>query len=787
MSPLDRKLLRDLWHMKGLAFAIAVVIGTGVATFVMSTGVVHSLEETRTAYYERYRFAEVFATLKRAPESLAERISRIPGVKWVQTRIVKQVVLDIPELAEPATGLLISIPERAAPMLNALQVRIGRRVAPGRADEVIISEAFAEAHGFVPGDTFHAVLNGKRRKLSVVGVALSPEYVYSIAPGTFMPDDERFGVMWMGRQALEAAFDLEGAFNDVSLAVQSGASIDEIIARLDDLLEPYGGVGAYDRDDQTSNWFLSGDIDQLRTMATILPTIFLAVSAFLLNMVVSRLVETEREQIGLLKAFGYSNFSVGWHYLKYVLAMVALGIVLGYAGGIWLGRFNTEVYAQFYRFPFLYYRLDPSVFASGALISLAAAAVGTFNAVRRGVTLPPAQAMMPPLPPLYRRGLMRRLGIANAFDQPTLMVLRHIARWPLRSGMTVMGIALALALLISSTHWFDAIDHMLEVDFHQVQRQDLSVHLVEARSSGVMHEFDSLPGVIASEPYRSVPVRFRAAQYHRLESITGVLPEADLNIVLDVSRGPLKVPEEGILLAQKLAELLAVEAGDEVTVEVLEGRRPIQRVRVMDTFETYLGTPAYMNLGSLNRLMLEGPTVSGGHLLVDGTLRDQLYSDLKSTPQVASVTLRTAAIESFNETLAESLNYILFFYVVFACLLAFGVVYNSVRVTLSERGRELASLRVMGFSRYEVSYILLGELAVLTFLAIPLGCAMGFGLSWFMTALFETDLYRIPMVIERSTFGFSIVVISLAALGSGILVRRRIDRLDLIAVLKTRE
>jgi len=272
MGPLDRKLFRDLWRLRGLVFAIAIVIGTGVATFVMSSGTVHSLEETRTAYFERFRFADVFATLKRAPESLGERIGQIPGVKWVQTRIVKQVVLDVPGLEEPATGRLISIPERGEPLLNAVTVRLGRTIAPGRTDEVVISEAFAEAHDFVPGDSFHAVLNGKRRRLVVVGVGLSPEYVYSIAPGTFMPDDLRFGVMWMGRKALEAAFDLEGAFNDVSLAVQAGSSIDEVIARLDNLLEPYGGVGAYDRDDQTSNWFLSGDIDQLRTMATIVPT-----------------------------------------------------------------------------------------------------------------------------------------------------------------------------------------------------------------------------------------------------------------------------------------------------------------------------------------------------------------------------------------------------------------------------------------------------------------------------------------------------------------------------------
>jgi putative ABC transport system permease protein len=787
MSPLDRKLVRDFWHIRGLVLAVALVIGTGVATFVMSLETLSALDETRIAYYERYKFADVFATLKRAPDSLAERIGRIPGVKAVQTRIVKGVILDIQGLEEPATGRLISIPERGEPRLNTLNIRAGRSVAPGRPDEVVISEAFAEANGFLPGDSFVAILNGHRRALLIVGVALSPEYVYSIAPGSFMPDDERFGVIWMGHEALAAAFDLEGAFNDVSLALRHGASRRAVIRRLDQVLEPYGGVGAYDQDDQTSNWFLTGDIDQIRNMTTVLPTIFLAVSAFLLHMVVSRLVEAQREQIGLLKAFGYTNAAVGWHFLKLVLAIVALGVVLGCLGGTWLGRVNTELYTQFYRFPFLYYRFDPAVFAGGALISVVAAAAGTFSAVRAAVLLPPAQAMVPPPPPLYRSGWLHRSGLRQTFDPATLMILRHVAHWPLRSTMTTSGIAFALALLISMLHWFDSIDHIIDVDFYQTQRQDLTVTLVEARSGGVLDDFDRLPGVLAAEPFRSVAARLRNGHLERLQSITGVLPTADLNLVLDVERGQIEIPRDGLLLAAKLAELLQVAPGDSVSVEVLEGRRPVRRLRVAGIFETYMGTPAYMGLEALNRLMLDGPSVSGAHLQVDATQEGALYRDLKSTPQVAGVTLTTAAVDAFEETLAESLYYILSFYVAFACLLAVGVVYNSVRITLSERGRELASMRVLGFTRFEVSYVLLGELALLCFLAIPLGCLLGYALSWLMTAMFETELYRIPMIIEHATYGFSIVVVTLAAIGSGALVRRRVDRLDLIAVLKTRE
>ncbi len=787
MRALDRKLLRDLWRIKGQALAIALVIGAGVATFVMSMGTLDSLEQTRAAYYERYRFAEVFALVKRAPELLAERIAGIPGVKMMETRIVKDVTLDIPGLEEPATGRLISIPERGEPHLNALVIRSGRSVAPGRPDEVVISEAFAEAHGFGPGDHLFAMVNGHKRKLDIVGIGLSPEYVYSLAPGVLLPDDKRFGVLWMGHETLAAAFDLEGAFNDVTLTLLRDAPLIEVIARLDDLLEPYGGTGAFGRADQVSDWFLTGEIEQLGILATVMPAIFLAVSAFLLNMVVLRMVTTERQEIGLLKAFGYGAGAIAWHYVKLVLAMVSLGIVIGIAGGAWVGRDVTEVYTEFYRFPFLFYRPSPGVFATATLVTLAAALIGTAGAVRVAVALPPAEAMAPPAPPLYRRGLLDRLRIASYLDQPSIMVLRHIARWPGRSAMTATGIALAVTVMLTSLYWLDALDHLLDVEFNQAQHQTVTVGLVEPQSRRTLWDIAHLPGVLAAEPFRTVPARLRLGHRERLEAIIGVPPDARLNLVLDVSGRVVRVPPEGLVLSTMLAELLGAAPGDVVTVEIMEGRRPVRDIRVAALVETYLGTPAYMDVAALNRLMLEGPTMTGAHLLVDAQDEATLYRELKALPKVAGVALRSAAIQSFDDTLAELVDTMVAFYVVFASILAVGVVYNSARIALSERGRELASMRVLGFTRAETSYVLLGELGLLILLALPLGCLLGYLVAASMNQAFQTELYRLPLVIERATYGFSVGVVVLAAFLSSVIVRRRIDRLDLVAVLKTRE
>ena len=787
MHPLNRKLLRDLWHLRGQVLATALVVASGVAVLVMSLSSIEALQTTADAYYERYGFADVFADVKRAPGRLAGRIADIDGVQSVETRIVKFATLDIEGFAEPVIGKLVSIPERGAARLNRLALRAGRLVAPGRPDEVVLSEPFAEAHGLVPGSRLEALMNDKKRSLRVVGIALSPEYVYAIGPGNLMPDDERFGVLWLGREALEAAYDLDGAFNDVSLSLLRGANSEAVIERLDRLLERYGGIGAYGRADQVSNWFTMNEIEQLKSMAKFLPTIFLAVAAFLLNMVLTRLIATERAEIGLMKAFGYSNLEVGWHYVKLVFAMAGLGILLGWILGAGLGRFNTEIYAEFYRFPFLVFRPTPWAFGIAGLISLAAALVGTIGAVARAVRLPPAEAMRPPAPPRFRRGNLAGRWLVRWLDQPTRIILRQIARWPLRSGLTALGLSLAVAVLVISLQWLDSIDHMVEVFFIEAQRQDVTVGLVEAQSTQVIHDFEHLPGVLAVEPGRAVSATFRAGVHSHRGAIQGVPPVPRLQLIYDAAGRQLAVPPAGLVLSTALADKLRVGTGDRIWVEVLEGRRPRRLVPVVEVFETYIGTPAYMSLGALNKLMLEPPSVGQLHLRTDSLKNAVLFAELKNIPEVSAITVTQAAVDTFYETMGETLMIFVSFFIAFACALAFGVVYNETRIALSERGRELATLRVLGFSRAEISYILLGQIAFLTFIALPLGCLVGYFLAWTMTSSFSTELFRVPFFITHGTFGIAVLIGLAATILSAALVRRRVDHLDLIAVLKTRE
>ncbi len=787
MKTINRKIFRNLWGMKGQAVAIALVLASGVATFIMSISTMQSLKLTQATFYRDYRFAEVFASLKRAPESLRLRIQDIPGVEEVETRVIAPVNVDIRDYPDPATGDLYSITDSGEPLLNRLFLKLGRMIEPFRDDEVVIGEAFAGSHGFLPGDEIGVIINGRRRNLTIVGIALSPEHIYQMPPGAMFPDFERYAVMWMSRNALGTAYDMKGAFNNVVLTLSAGASIDDVIDRLDVIIKPYGGLGAHGRKDQLSHRYLSEEFKGLEQMATMFPIIFLGVAAFLLNVVINRIVSVQREEIAALKAFGYSNLDVGLHFVKLVLLIVLGGVIIGVAGGIWLGKLLSTLYMEFYRFPFLKYILQPEVAVIAALISAAAAVLGTLHAVRKAALLPPAQAMRPEPPATFRETFAERLGLKRLLSQPSRMIIRHIGRRPVKSMLSITGIAFACAIMMVGSFQGDAIDYMVDVQFGLSQREDLSVNFIEYASKRALYELLSIEGVEHGEVFRVVHARLKYRQNSYRTAIQGIEPDGDLHRLLDAELKPIELPPSGIVLTDHLGEMLGVREGDMLTVEVLEGRRPVLNVPVAGLVREYIGVSAYMDLSALNRLMHEGNVISGVYLAADPSYQPAIFSKLKEMPRVAGTEVQEKAVSNFYETMGETILIFTFINTLLAGVIAFGVVYNSARIALSERSRELASLRVLGFTRAEISYILLGELSILTLAAIPLGFLIGWGMCIYIAENLKTDLFRIPLILEASTFAFAAAVVLAAACISALIVRRKLDHLDLIAVLKTKE
>jgi putative ABC transport system permease protein len=784
---LDVKLRRDLRRLWAQALAIALVVAGGAATLVLAVGSFRSLEETRLAYYERYQFADVFATAKRAPKALIEQIAEIPGVAAAEARIVKLALLDIPGYREPATGEFVSLPDSGQPILNRLYLKSGRLPAPRQPDEIVVNDGFAKAHGFAPGDRFGAILNGRKRDLVIVGTAMSPEFVYTIGPGDKMPDESRFAIVWMGEKALASAYDLDGAFSFVSLKLLRGASEPEAIRRLDLLLDPFGGQAAFGRRDQTSDAYLDHGLEMLKNMSRTLPPIFLLVGAFLINITLARIITLEREQIGLLKALGYRNLSIAAHYAKFVVVIVAVGIAIGSVGGSWLGVYVTRIYGEYYRFPFLVFAANPDLYVLAAGLSLAAAIGGALAALWAVVKMAPAVAMQPPAPPRFHRLLHGAFVVRDLLPQPVTMMARNITGHPARALLTSAGMALATGILIASLFLSGTMDSLIDVTYFMADRQDATVSFTERRPLDAAREIARLPGVLAAEPKRSVPVRIRNGSVERRIMINSRPRDADLSRIIDVSLHPVELPEDGLAISSWLARLLHARVGDFVEVDLLEGQRRTVSLPVTALVEDYFGLQGMMDSAALARLMREAPAVNSVNVSLDADQRQAFFDTIKRLPIVSGMLLQRVSLANFREALAVLVTMMAKIYTAFAAIIAFGIVYNTARIALSERARELASLRVLGFTKGEVTRILFLELALLTLVAQPPGWVIGYELASVLRSRMAGDVMRVRLVVDHFAYGAASAIVIGAAVLSAWVVRRRINRLDLVAVLKTRD
>ncbi len=793
MKALDRKLLRDLRLMWSQALTIALVVASGIGGFLTTLSAVDSLALARDRFYAQGRFADVFASVKRAPDALADTLRAIPGVADVQTTTEMLVRVGIEGLSDPIIGQLIGIDRKRPQRMNLITLRSGHAedasMSPGRPGPdgtlpVWVSEAFAAAHGLAPGARLSALINGRQRTLVMAGVALSPEFIFAGLWG--MPDQRGFGVFWIDHEALAAAYDMQGAFNRVAVKLAPGADERGVIAALQRDLARYGGREAYGRADQASHAMLDNEIKEQRVLGTVLPSIFLGVAAFLLNVVVSRLVATQREQIAALKALGYPNRTIAAHYLKMVLAIVALGFGIGIALGDALGTMFTRLYAEFFRFPAFEHRIAPSLLLVGLAIAAATAVLGTLNAIAATVRLAPAEAMRPPAPGRYRRTWLERLGITR-IGTPLRMILRNMERRPLRTGLSIGGIAAAVAIVIMGNFFRDAIEFIVDTQFRLVMRNDVAVWTFEAVPDRARHELQRLPGVNTVESTRFVPVALVHGHRRERSQIRGYESVPELYRIVDVEQRETLPSGDGVVLTDRLAAKLGVGVGETVQAEVLEGRPRTLELVVDATVREMMGLNAYMNRAALNRALGEGDLTTGFMLALAPGSEPALLAATRQIPRVAGAFSKATMLRNMDEISARNIRIMSTVLTFFAGVIAVGVVYNNARIALAERTWELASLRVLGFTRAEVSALLLGEMAIGIAVALPLGMAFGFGLVHLITGMLASDQFNFPVVIQPRTYAWAAICVVAAGVASALVVRRRIDSLDMVAALKTRE
>lgn len=781
VSILNRKLFRDLVALRGPALTVGLLVAAGVAVMTGSLSTYLSLLNARSTYYDKTHFADLFFDLKRAPNHLETDLANLAGVGAVQTRIVQDVRIDWSAAPNEVSGLMISLPEITDADLNALTLKSGRWPDTDARDEVLINVAFADVWSVKLESQITVLLNGHKRNFTIVGTAYSPEYVYAARPGNPLPDDKTYALIWTQRSELESTLNLKGAFNSLAIKLAPGANESEAIDAIEAQVRPYGSLGAVRQRDQTSNRFLSDELIEQKTMSVVVPLVFFAVSAFLLNSIMSRLTNAQREQIATLKALGYPSLPIALHYAEFVALIAITGSLVGSGLGILYGKAVMTSYASFFRFPEFSYVMPiwAPVIATSA--SLAAALAGAVLAVFRILRLTAAEALRPSIPAEASHQLL-----AYFLKPRAKIALRNMLGRPIRTLFTIAGLSTAIPMIVLGLFWWDALDSMIRTQFQAIDRSDATITFTSAQHQSVLEEIRKVAPDIDVEGMRVVPVELRSGHREKRVALTGLSKNGALRSVRDLDLRFISIPEDGLILNRQIADELGLSIGDQITIEILDGQHPTMEATLTGKIEEVLGAGAYMDLDALNRLLGDVSVVS--HALIRSPQHlTHALAEIGSKPNVLASASKDKWISMFREKIMGLITVSATILTLFGILVAVGVVYNSARVAFQERTWELASLRVLGFSRAEVGNILFTELAIELLISIPFGLFLAHtGISYLLTSR-SNESFSIPPVINPDTMALAALIVISTALLSGWAVKRRIDNLNLVAALKTRD
>jgi putative ABC transport system permease protein len=790
MAVLHKKLLRTILTSWGQSLAVAMVMLCGIASYVSVYSAYLNLGLTRDTYYAHNRLADFEIMLERAPLSAVFKTEEIPGVREARGRIVKDVNVDIDGVNEPRTGRLISMPSHRHPVINDLVLLSGRYFEPGVQNEVILSDRFARENGLDVGDSLRATIAEKKHTLRIVGLALSPEYVYMISNvQELIPSPARFGILWVPEEFAEAALSMKAACNNIVGLADTPDALDAILGRAEKLLNPYGVFAKVKKEDQISNRFLSDEITGLGVSAKIIPTLFLGIAAMILLVLLNRMVRTERTQIGLMKAYGYSSVTVALHYLEYALILAAAGCIGGVAVGQWMAQGMLNMYVQFYQFPILEFRLYPDVLVRAVSIAAVFSTAGALFAAVRAARIHPAESMRPEAPRSGHRIWLERLpGIWRRVSFTGKMILRNLSRNAFRAGLNVFGVMVSTGLLIMGFFSMDCMQFGMNFQFQEVQREDVKVSFQTEHGLRTLHDMARFSQVRRAEPLLQYPFEARSGWRKKDIIVIGLPRASELQKLMNFSGEEVPVPEEGLVLSERLANTLGVQPGGRLLLKPLMGRVTREReVTVRQTTQQFLGTAAYMDIEALSRILDEPFAMNAALLRIEEGTEASLKRRLKDVAGVAAVGFSRDAYQSLMDTIVQSMRITNVTLLIFAGVIAFAIIYNVTSVSLAERQRELASLRVLGLTPGEVGRILYEENVLTGVLGAALGIPFGLAICLLLVHLYDNDLYRLPFHVEQRSLVISVLSTLGFVLLANLAVRRRIQRLDLVEVLKARE
>lgn len=790
-KPLLIKLLRDLWARKGTLFALIMILATGVACYTGMAAVYQDLDNARAEYYHKYNLADFTLDLKRAPITATYKLENLPNVLRLRKRIKINAVATLPKKADPIPCVVMSLPVPKRNVINNVRMIRGMWFSNPHANEILVNQQFMQARHLQIGDRIKVRFPDEERNLLIVGIVTSPEYTFVLAPNTLAPDPGGFAIIYAPFKYLQQYSKLNGSFNQLLGMVKNNSDIavENTMSLLADKLDAYGVLLQTPQREQISAKILHDELVNVKKSTSFLPTIFLLVAALILNIILGRLVAQQRSAIGILKAIGYNNFAILRHYLGFGLIIGLLGGIIGIIFGYGLQYLLLEQYKTYFLIPNMHAYFYADIIIIGILVSILSALAGSLFSAYQATKLEPAESMHPPTPEIGTHILIEQIKIFwQKLSFQNKMIMRAIFRNRLRSFITITAAIAATALVFTALEFLDSMYKMGNFSFDEVQHQDYNLALRDPLGIDIIRPNAIIPGVKQIEGQLVVPAKLQSGPYKKNTEVTGLPQNNVLYTPVDKQARKISVSKSGLVINKTLANMLHVKTGDTIIMRPLLGNRTTTRVTIIKIITTYLGLAVYADQTWLSRLL--GNSYLTNHILFklhkNADVNKFIAAINKFAPIINLISTKVSK-QLFFESLYKFMLFAAFIMIGFAGIIAMGAILNTAMISLNERERDVASLRVLGFTSIQVAKIFFGESILLNCLGIFLGLFGGVYLAYYASVVFSTEVYRMPLVIRPIRLVETVLIMFTFVLISQIIIYYIIKKLNWFDVLNVKE
>lgn len=787
MSILFKNLLRDIKKSKGQFISILIIVILGVTFYTSLNSAFKNLSNSSIKYYEEYRLADLWIDLDKAPISIKEKVEKLSNVEMVTGRIVKDASINISD--ENATLRFITLPDIKSNIVNDLTIKSGRYFSESDSNQCLLDEDFFKANNLKLGEYIYPVINGNQAKLKVLGVVKSPEFIYTLKDsGELIPDNKRFGIIYIKQSFGEAIFDLKGSVNNISIKVKSGSDVDEVKDDVKKLLKNYGVKSSIDRKQQTSTMMVDAEIKKLQSTGGSFPVIFFMVASVIIYIMMGRMVENQRIQIGVMKALGFTNVQVLIYYMSYSTIIAVSGSLIGSILGTYMGFSITKLLNQYFNLPLSNTQIYGEFVIPAFLLTLIFCLFAGYNSCKIIFKIMPSEAMREKSPISGKKIVVEKVDfIWRNINKLERIIMRNLFRYKRRVLLTSLGVIFSSAILLVAFSMNDSVNFMIKQQYGSIQNYDIKVKFSKLLSINDLSTIKDIQHVVEFEPILETGIELSNGWKSKEVGFTALTQNPKMYKVEDKSGNSVTLPQNGLLISEKLANILGIKVNDSVNVKFFFPEKEEKKMVVKGIVVQYLGLSTYTSMNNLNSVLGEGVIANSAVLKLESSaFENEVKNKLKDMPGVSSVESKADSSNALTKNM-EAMKSTIGMLIMLSATLLIAVLYNIATINIFERQRELATLKVLGFNNKEVKKLIFNENYIISIFGIIIGLPLGTWLGGYLIEASSTDAYSIPYVVEFKSYVITIILTLIFTVITNMALMRKIKAINMLEVLKNKE